>query len=136
MPRGPYFYTVKDKQPALKQGIKDIWANETPPQAVRTNKHSGRAELRRLWGFGPLEGYGDWSHLAQVCMLERTTRDKQNLAGTGLCGDKSALRRSHSNPAVQAVAGPLGHRKPDSLDTLCNYGRGPPATENRCRVLR
>ncbi len=75
---GHYFIAVKYNQPTLKADIAAIWEEEeTPPQAVQTGQHGGRAEQRRLWTSCLLVGYSPWPHLAQVCRMERITYSKK-----------------------------------------------------------
>ena len=53
----------------MRQDIAGIWSDiredETPPQAVQTDRHGSR-----------VAGYSNWPHLAQVCRLERITHRK------------------------------------------------------------
>ena len=67
--QGHYFFAIKDNQPALRQDIAGIWSDiredETPLQAVQTDRHGSR-----------VAGYSNWPHLAQVCRLERITHRK------------------------------------------------------------
>lgn len=75
---GDYLVIVKANQERLYDAVALLFAQ--PPEQFRraqqVNQHGDRVELRRLEASGALAGYLDWPGAAQVCWVERITRQK------------------------------------------------------------
>lgn len=75
---GDYLVIVKANQEKLYDAVALLFA-EPPEQFTRAqqiDQHGDRVEVRRIEVSSALAGYLDWPGAAQVCWVERTTRQK------------------------------------------------------------
>jgi predicted transposase YbfD/YdcC len=119
---GDYFWAVKENQPALLEAIAYLFAEPPWGEAFATHvsrtRHGDRAEVRTLRASAALNGYLDWPHVGQVCMVVREV----------------ARKRATSREAAYAVTSLAPGRAPPAA--LQATWRGHWGIENRLHWVR
>lgn len=102
---GEYLVIVKANQEKLSDAVALLFAEppETFSRAQQVEQHGDRVEVRRIEVSSALAGYLEWPGAAQVCWVERTTRQK----GRILRESRYAITSRSRDPAhlLQRVRG-------------------------------
>lgn len=114
---GDYLVIVKANQEKLYDAVALLFADppETFTRAQQVDQHGDRVEVRRIEVSRALAGYLEWPGAAQVCWVERTTRQKGRI-----------LRESRYAMTSRQT----------SAETLLTLVRGHWAIENRLHWVR